>query len=63
MANQTSILYETNPPECWTNLKKFCLHYGLKYNTLSKYEPDQIDNNTKKLFEFNDCAVYRVKNR
>jgi len=62
MNRQTSIIYLTPIPECWTNLKKFCEHYGIKYNTISKYRFEEIDNNTKRLFEFNGYMVFRVKN-
>jgi hypothetical protein len=54
MARTHSIIYATPIPECWTNLKKFCNHYGLKYNTIAKYELP---------IEFEGYLVHRVKDK
>lgn len=51
MKRNTVIIYASNPPECYGNLKLFCDLKGIKYNTYSR----------KKLpFEYEGSKVYRV---
>jgi hypothetical protein len=59
MQRQTSIIYLTPIPECWTNLKKFCREKGLKYNTISK----KVDQLEKEGLEHEGIKYYRVKNQ
>lgn len=49
----------TSPPECWTNLKKFCNSKGLKYNTVSK-KTEQLE---KEGLDCGGIKFYRVKNQ
>lgn len=49
----------TNPPECWTNLKKFCNSKGIKYNTVTK----KIEQLEKHGLIHDNIKFYRVKNR
>lgn len=36
MKRKTAIVYKSKIPECYGNLKLFCLEKGLMYNTISK---------------------------
>lgn len=49
----------TSPPECWTNLKKFCEAKGIKYNTVSK-KTEQLESTG---LEYDNIKFYRVKNQ
>jgi hypothetical protein len=59
MSHQKSIIYMTIPPECWTNLKKFCNAKDLKYNTIAR----KVDQLEKEGLEHEGIKYYRVKNR
>lgn len=49
----------TNPPECWTNLKKFCNAKGISYYTTTK-KVEQLESEG---LNCNDIKFYRVKNQ
>lgn len=51
MKRQTVIIYKSEVPECFGNLKLFCDSKGLKYNTYSR---------RKLPFEFDGYEVHRV---
>ncbi|MDH4127151.1 MAG: hypothetical protein OEV44_00245 [Spirochaetota bacterium] len=59
MNRQTSIIYMTNPPECWTNLKKFCNAKGISYYTTTK-KAEQLESEG---LNCNGIKFYRVKNQ